>query len=227
MSMHYSSESMETSNRTGFYIRDDFGPGTYYFKVTTPAGVTSHPVPYTIHAFEDTEYTEYIEGCEARTRSLNNPQISDPLYSCQWHLNSPEGVDANVEAAWAQGVTGEGVNVAVVDDGMYFTHVDLRDNVDASRNHDYTGRAPYIPPWSTTAPTLPASSPHGTTVSACAVWPQGQRYTATTTWQARPRSFIERTPWPATVLQRLSPTTVGGQRPVLDWTRSARSGNRR
>ena len=122
----------------GFYIRDDFGAGTYYFKVTTPAGVTSHPVPYTIHAFEDTEYTEFIEGCEARTRSLNS-QINDPLYACQWHLNSPEGVGINVEAAWAQGVTGEGVNVAVVDDGMYHTHEDLRDNVDTSRNHDYTG----------------------------------------------------------------------------------------
>ena len=51
----------------------------------------------------------------------------------------PGGVDVNVEAAWAQGVTGEGVNVAVVDDGMYFTHEDLKDNVDTSRNHDYTG----------------------------------------------------------------------------------------
>ena len=36
-------------------------------------------------------------------------------------------------------MTGEGVNVAVVDDGMYHTHEDLRDNVDSSRNHDYTG----------------------------------------------------------------------------------------
>ncbi len=123
----------------GFLIRDDFGPGTYYFKVTTPAGVTSHPVPYTIHAFEVIQYTEFIEECEARTHSLNDPQISDPLYACQWHLSSPEGQDINVEAAWAQGVTGEGVNVAVVDDGMYFTHEDLRDNVDTSLNHDYTG----------------------------------------------------------------------------------------
>ena len=130
----------------GFSIRDDFGPGTYYFRVTTPGGVTSHPVPYTIHALEDADYTEFIEGCEARTRSLDNPQISDPLYSCQWHLNSAEGVDINVEAAWAQGVTGEGVNVAVVDDGMYFTHEDLKDNVDTSRNHDYTGRGSIYTP---------------------------------------------------------------------------------
>ena len=123
----------------GFIIRDDFGPGAYYFKVTTPAGVTSHPVPYTIYAFEDTVYTEYIEECGARTRSLNKPEIKDPLYSCQWHLNSRGVGHVNVEAAWAQGVMGEGINVAVVDDGMHHTHEDLRDNVDSSRNHDYTG----------------------------------------------------------------------------------------
>ena len=123
----------------GFAIRDDFGPGAYYFRVTTPAGVSSHPVPYTIHTYDDTEYTEFIEDCEAGTRSLDNPGISDPLFSCQWHLNSQGAGHVNVEAAWAQGVTGEGVNVAVVDDGMYHTHEDLRDNVDSSRNHDYTG----------------------------------------------------------------------------------------
>ena len=130
-----------TGNRRqfGFYIRDDFGPGTYYFKVTTPASVASHPVRYTIHAYEDTVYTKLIEDCEAGTRALNNPGITDPLYSCQWHLNSRGTGHINVEAAWAQGVTGEGVNVAVVDDGMYFTHEDLKDNVDTSRNHDYTG----------------------------------------------------------------------------------------
>ena len=124
----------------GFIIRDDLGPGAYYFRVTTQAGVTSHPVPYTIYAFQDIEYTEYIEDCEAGTRSLNKPEIEDPLYSCQWHLNSRGAGHVNVEAAWAQGVTGQGVNVAVVDDGMYHTHEDLRANVDASRNHDYTGK---------------------------------------------------------------------------------------
>lgn len=130
----------------GFFIRDDFEAGTYYFKVTTPAGVASHPVPYTFGVFEDAEYTKLIEQCEARTRALGNSEISDPLYACQWHLKDPESVDINIEAAWAQGVTGEGVNIAVVDDGMYFTHEDLKDNVDTSRNHDYTGTGSiYIP----------------------------------------------------------------------------------
>ena len=126
--------------RYGFSIRDDFGPGAHYVKVTTPEGVTSHPVPYTIHAYEDTGYTTFIEECEAETRALNNPRINDPLYGCQWHLNNraEEGVDINVESVWAEGNRGAGINIAIVDDGLDYRHEDLRDNVDTSRNHAYT-----------------------------------------------------------------------------------------
>ena len=122
----------------GFRIRDDFEPGTYYIKVTTPADATSHPVPYTIHVFEDTAYTTSVNYCATETVSLNNPQINDSWYGCQWHLNNRRGEDINVEAVWEEGITGEGVNVVVVDDGMDHYHEDLANNIDTSRNHDYT-----------------------------------------------------------------------------------------
>ena len=125
--------------RWGFWIEDDFDTGTYYVKVTTPSGVASHPVPYTIHAYEDTAYNDFVDACGTETVSLNDPQINDPLYGCQWHLNNRTGEDINVESVWAEGMTGEGVTVAVVDDGMDHYHEDMRGNVDVSRNHDYTG----------------------------------------------------------------------------------------
>ena len=125
--------------RHGFWIRDDFGPGILYVKVSTPTGVTNYPVPYTIHAFEDVRYTDFIDECEAKTSQLNDPLISDSLYACQWHLDNPSETDINVEPVWEEGIKGEGVNVAIVDDGMYYAHEDLRDNVDTSQNHDYTG----------------------------------------------------------------------------------------
>ena len=124
--------------RHGFRILDDFGPGTYYLRVTTPDDLAPRPVPYTIYAYEDTEYTDYTEDCEARTRALNDPQVLDPLYACQWHLESPDYANIDVESAWAEGVKGEGVNVAVVDDGMDPAHEDLRDNVNVALNYDYT-----------------------------------------------------------------------------------------
>ena len=113
-----------------------------------PTTSCRNPVPYTIHAFEDTGYTEFLEDCEAESRTLNPLQTSDTLYGCQWHLNNREGEDINVEAVWAEGLTGTGINVAVVDDGMDYGHEDLIDNVDKTRNHDYTDNGDiYHPYW--------------------------------------------------------------------------------
>ena len=121
----------------GFFVRDQFGPGTYYIKVFTLSS-TSHPVPYTIHAFEETSYPRFLEDCQAKTAALNNPQINDALYGCQWHLNNAVGEDINVEPVWAEGTIGEGINIVVVDDGMDWRHEDLVGNVSAALNHDYT-----------------------------------------------------------------------------------------
>ncbi len=127
--------------RYGFRIEDDFAPGAYYIELTTPDDdyKITYPVFYTINAIEDVAYTEFIESCEARTEALADPSIEDPLFACQWHLKQPSGEDINVEPVWEEGITGEGINVVVVDSGMDWTHEDLIDNVDSSRNHDYTG----------------------------------------------------------------------------------------
>lgn len=59
---------------------------------------------------------------------------SDPLYPQQWHLRNRglnEGVagkDINAEEAWAQGFTGRGVTVVVVDEGTEVSHPDLAPN---------------------------------------------------------------------------------------------------
>ena len=124
--------------RDGFYIRDTFGPGTHYIRVGTYVDVTSHPIPYTIHALKDASYTKFIEECQAATSAINSPQIDDPLYGCQWHLRNTTGEDINVEPVWVDDIRGEGINIAVVDDGMDFSHIDLRDNVSTPLNHSYT-----------------------------------------------------------------------------------------
>ena len=125
----------------GVSIEDDFSPGAYYVKVTAPNSDTTYPVPYTIHAYEDTDYTQFIADCEAATAALNNPEISDPLYGCQWNLSNQEqgGEDINVGPVWAEGINGEGVNVAVVDQTIDYSHEDLTGNINSSLNHDYGG----------------------------------------------------------------------------------------
>ena len=138
----------------GVRMGESFEPGTYYLRVALPeiepddgslissppddGAFPFRPVTYSLFFTEDTDYTKLLEECAAATRGLNDPEISDPLFACQWHLASDEWMNVNAGPAWAAGVMGEGVGVAVVDDGMYHEHEDLRDNVAAELNRDYT-----------------------------------------------------------------------------------------
>ena len=94
---------------------------------------------YTVRAIVEGSYTYFENRCSNISRSSG---INDPLYGCQWHLKNNDqfrnsaGQDIRVEEVWPT-YTGSGINVAVVDDGMHYTHEDLRDNVDGSLNHNY------------------------------------------------------------------------------------------
>eukprot|EP01129_Flabellula_baltica_P011913 TRINITY_DN529_c0_g1_i1.p1 TRINITY_DN529_c0_g1~~TRINITY_DN529_c0_g1_i1.p1 ORF type:complete len:665 (+),score=119.97 TRINITY_DN529_c0_g1_i1:13-2007(+) len=76
-------------------------------------------------------------------RTLNYT-ISDPLYSQQWHLHGTESVHVNAESAWEFGIMGQGVTIAIVDDGVASTHPDIQDNfrLDASWNYNANKNSP-------------------------------------------------------------------------------------
>ena len=134
--------------RVGFGIEGYLTAGAYYVKVTRDQN--SRNGKYVIQATEYALNTVLVEDCSAIGR---NSGIGDTLYGCQWHLNNDDqfpfgvGEDVNVEGVWSDGVLGEGITVAVVDDGMQHQHEDLRDNVDSSRNHDYTGSGDIYDPF--------------------------------------------------------------------------------
>ena len=46
----------------------------------------------------------------------------------QGQSTGPAGVDVDVMPVWRQGITGRGVVVSILDDGVDHTHPDLRDN---------------------------------------------------------------------------------------------------
>ena len=127
-----------------FFLHDRLDAGTYYIKVTSSDtdDTDDDTGPYTIRAFEDGRYNRFLTRCS----NIDRPStVQDPQYGCQWHLNNEgqlkDGTseeDINVEAVWDDSNLGAGINVAVVDDGMDYTHDDLSANVVASRNHDYT-----------------------------------------------------------------------------------------
>lgn len=69
---------------------------------------------------------------------------NDPLWKKQWSLyntgritKATHGLDLNVVHAWMQGLTGAGVVISVVDDGLDHYHQDLKANYDSSASYNY------------------------------------------------------------------------------------------
>jgi uncharacterized protein YccT (UPF0319 family) len=118
----------------------------------TKLPVTSVPLAHTGLTNGQTYYyvsTAVNRGGESAASSAVSatPQAvvanSDPLFGDQWHLlntglqlgaNSlpgKQGEDINVQPAWAV-TKGEGVRIAIVDDGLEMAHEDLASNVAAN-----------------------------------------------------------------------------------------------
>jgi len=74
---------------------------------------------------------------------------TDPLFPFQWYLkNTGQNggkvrLDLNVEAAWAQGVTGYNVTTAIMDDGVDYMHPDLINNYNAKASYDFSSNDPF------------------------------------------------------------------------------------
>ena len=122
-------------------LLDRLDAGTHYLKLTSSAeGSGSATGRYVVLLTDAISYDSSLDACMVIATAL-----SDPLFGCQWHLRNTgqfdgtAGEDINVEAVWAAGKLGDGATVAVVDDGLDYTHKDLKANVIADLNHDYTG----------------------------------------------------------------------------------------
>ena len=51
-------------------------------------------------------------------------------------------ISLHVEEAWNRGITGAGVRVVVLDDGLDHSHPDLIDNYDATISYDFNDDDP-------------------------------------------------------------------------------------
>jgi hypothetical protein len=108
---------------------------------------------------------------------------NDPYYTTgnpagfkgQWHLNiqtSGAVYDANVVPAWNRDVTGQGVIIGIVDDGLQAAHPDLSPNFVAADSENFAdgigGSVDPSPVYSNAAANNPTGDNHGTSVAGVA-----------------------------------------------------------
>lgn len=68
---------------------------------------------------------------------------TDPLFVKQWHLDNTAqsggtaGIDINVTPVWEKALRGDGVQIAIVDDGLDYDHPDIAPNYVADDSWDF------------------------------------------------------------------------------------------
>jgi len=117
--------------------------------------------PAVVHPENYFEELQHEHGQEKEKRGYNPLKVenmvtippptdpTDPLFPYQWYLkNTGQNggkvrLDLNVEAAWAQGVTGFNVTTAIMDDGVDYMHPDLINNYNAKASYDFSSNDPF------------------------------------------------------------------------------------
>ncbi|XP_077579326.1 proprotein convertase subtilisin/kexin type 7 isoform X1 [Stigmatopora nigra] len=94
------------------------------------------------------------------SRSKRSMAFNDPRYPKQWHLHNDvnTGMDINVTGVWERNITGQGVTVVVVDDGVQHTHEDLKPNYSPAGSYDLNSNDPDPMPH----PNMHSDNHHGT-----------------------------------------------------------------
>ncbi|RZB94428.1 neuroendocrine convertase 1-like, partial [Asbolus verrucosus] len=75
-------------------------------------------------------------------RPKSNRPFNDELWTQEWYLQDTRSrydlpkLDLNVLPLYKSGITGRGVRISILDDGIEYTHDDLRDNYDPEISYD-------------------------------------------------------------------------------------------
>ena len=118
-------------------------PRTFILEVHPKAGLMGAvDAANSIHATGLSEFSTPL--IEKRQQRRFTPD--DPLFSRQWHLHNTgsnpgasglvAGNDASTSGAWVH-VQGDGINIAITDDGLQVAHPDLAPNVRTDIDWDY------------------------------------------------------------------------------------------
>ena len=144
--------------------------GTQISLVTSPyvhTGLANNTVTYYYVVVAQGSDNVSVTSNEASAYPAT-PTGPDPLFTDQWHLQNTgqaggiAGEDINVAGVWAAcgsaaTCRGEGIRIAIVDDGLEIAHEDLMANVASALSYDYL-----------TGGTDPTGGAHGTSVAGVA-----------------------------------------------------------
>jgi furin len=133
------------ANENGFVNLGEVIPDTNNFHMKLPSMRSKRSIQPAHHVSKRIlEHPHVLEVeqqvAKIRTkRDIHAPTIAmmnDPYWDKMWYLNRGNQLDMNVAGAWSEGVTGKGVAVTILDDGIEKDHPDLIRNYDPLASTD-------------------------------------------------------------------------------------------
>ncbi|MDO4231221.1 MAG: S8 family serine peptidase [Lautropia sp.] len=131
--------------------------GNAHLSANTSSTGEQHSLNNTVDANAFFSKVVHATGCPItyQPRFLNPRLGPDPRLKDQWflkntghvfndghHFTTTTGIDLNLESVWKAGYRGEGIRVAVLDDGLELTHDDLIENVLPGASFNFIGFDP-------------------------------------------------------------------------------------
>jgi subtilisin family serine protease len=84
----------------------------------------------------------WFERQHAKQQQKRILSFLDPMYPQQWHLHGDNNVHIHAQRSWERSINGSGITIAVVDDGLQYTHPDLAPNYNAAGSFDFDQNDP-------------------------------------------------------------------------------------
>lgn len=137
--------AQQVADAHGFHNLGEVIPGSNHFHMKYQASRSkrsvrkfpSHHVTKSVLEHPDVaEAAQQVSIARVKRDIHSNIQLNDPYWDKMWYLNRGDDLDMNVEGAWEQGVTGKGVAVTILDDGIEKDHPDLIRNYDPMASTD-------------------------------------------------------------------------------------------
>jgi len=140
---------------------------TYVFLIPDSATLTQS----TRKRVKENSSVMWMQQQVKRWRFLRSTQyFTDPLFPDQWHLSNTGqnggtvDEDVHILPAWNEGLSGEGIVIGIVDDGLQHDHPDLSANYLSALSYDFNDNDsnpyPYLDNW--------YGDGHGTSVAGVA-----------------------------------------------------------
>ena len=146
--------AIQVAKRHGFrFVSETPFDDIYHFKSTMHHDRSRRAATYHHNKLKSDPQVHHAEQQLIKTRHKRDlaepsdsfmsprPELSysppvDPYWEYQWYMQGAEN-NINVVPAWVMGVSGKGVVVTVLDDGLEHTHPDIQDNYDLNASFDY------------------------------------------------------------------------------------------